>query len=142
MRKMWYGGRTTVGWEKGKFKICIDFLLIHMHELLFWYFRTMANSLLSISSALPTNQTLPEPEFVDTTNPPICVNCEHTLRPPVFQTECGHRLCAKCADSLFQNNEHVMCPGKEEDCVKLTPAQVGIRVFNAFLLFFICVISK
>ena len=97
----------------------------------------MANAMMSLSSALPTNQTLPEPEFVDTANPPICVNCEHTLRPPVFQTECGHRLCAKCADSLFQNNEHVTCPGKEEDCVKLTPAQVGIRVFNAFL-FLIC----
>lgn len=48
-----------------------------------------------------------------------CVKCTETLRPPVKQTQCGHRLCSLCVDEIRHSGGSMVCPGGEPDCVSL-----------------------
>ena len=85
---------------------------------------SMVEASLSVSSLSLQQQSETLPHFV---RPPDdkyeCVHCKRTLRPPVKQTQCGHRLCGICVDEVFAEGENVACPG-DEDCDTLTRKQV------------------
>ena len=51
---------------------------------------------------------------------------EHYLRPPVMQTQCGHRFCVDCMDKLKKTPEAV-CSGKEQECVSLQRQNVSTK---------------
>lgn len=52
-----------------------------------------------------------------------CVQCKETLRPPVKQTQCGHRLCSICLDEIRNSDGDTVCPGGESDCMSLKSAE-------------------
>ena len=54
-----------------------------------------------------------------------CLICNKPLKSPV-QTECGHRMCRVCVESLLteRDRDTVPCPGKEDNCEPLSITKV------------------
>ena len=78
-----------------------------------------------VSSDFHTPPESSLPEFVKPIDDKhLCAKCGQLLRPPVKQSLCGHRMCSKCVEEMFNGVEEVECPGREDDCVPLRKDEV------------------